>query len=143
MQGHFAFSLLGFWIGKSYVARWWSTFREITPLEFVYINAAYAALHIFRCTQLQSAERNFYQVASHIAQRSGSVIPPASPVEGHQLIYIVSIRSRSKPKIPVEFLRYIGCLVRPWNTLRPYRPVGPAIYRMDVTYFAGVVPFGH
>src|SRR6267143_4045188 len=66
-----------------------------------------------------------HDVARHVAQRAGSEVPPAAPLERGVGGVIGSLRSGPEPEIPVERRRDVVLLERPIERLGPDRPVGP------------------
>ena len=86
---------------KDYMGRRRAAFREITAFKFVYIHRSYAALYFGRVAEVEDAEWSFHQVTAHIANGSGTVVPPATPVKGHELVYIIFIGSSTQPEVPV------------------------------------------
>src|SRR5258708_2654196 len=82
-------------------------------------------------------------MTSHIAQCAGAKLPPAAPVERHEVIDIVGFYGSPEPQIPIEFLGNRWFAVGPGNSLRPYRAVGPAIHFFYITNQPGFKPFPH
>src|SRR5690606_31129603 len=118
-----------------------ATFREIALTEFVDVYASDTGVYVGRITESENAEGRFYQVTRHVTERSCSVIPPATPVKGNDLLNVVFIRRSAQPQIPIEFFGHLSFLAGPRNSLWPYRTVGPNVHRVNVTNDAGFIPF--
>src|SRR5262249_20382038 len=107
------------------------------------VYGAHAALALVRITETHGAEGGFDDVTTHVAKGARAVVPPAAPVEGHQAVDIVFMRSRSQPEVPVQLGGYRRRIGRPGFALRPNGAVGPAPDFVCVADDAGVVPFAH
>src|SRR5690606_28612714 len=143
MDFHVAGCLFGFRKCEYSVAGRRTAFGEITPFKLVYIHGSDARLYIFHVLESQDAEWCLHNVATHIAERTGAIIPPATPVERHQFVDVVFLGSRTQPKVPIKFFGYLGRLCRPLDALRPHRPVSPRIDGMYIADKPRIKPFAH
>ena len=82
-------------------------------------------------------------MAGHVTQCAGSVIPPSAPVPGMINVVVRVQFGRSGEKIPVQCVgdavRLFGCI----QSLRPDRTVGGAFHFSHLTDFSIPDPFAN
>ena len=79
-------------------------------------------------------------MASHITKCTGSIIPPATPVERQQSLEILLLGCGAQPQVEIQFRRNGVLPVGSAHTLRPYRSVRITIYGVHIADLAGIVP---
>ena len=72
-------------------------------------------------------------MAGHVAQRARTKVPPAPPVEGKVCGVVIDLFGRPKPEVPIQFLWDAVLAGGCWQTLGPYRTVGPAVDAGDIS----------
>src|SRR5580692_6378000 len=122
------------------MGRWRAAIREITLLELADIDGPYTAFRLSRITQFHHLESRRDDMAGHIAQCAGTVVPPSTPIEGDEVIHKILIGGCTQPKVPVQFSRYGDLHIGPLYTLRPYGPVSETIYFRHIPDRACAIP---
>src|SRR6266536_516438 len=84
-------------------------------------------------TKFQCTVRNVYKMTTHISQRSGSEISPATPGCRKICRIKISLRSSPQPQIPIQFFWYFKFAGGRSYALWPHRPVGPHMHGVYVT----------
>ena len=93
--------------------------------------------------EIEGPVRRIHDVTRHVAERPGAEIPEPAPLERHVRGVIRSLRSGAEPQVPVERGRNVILLERPFDRLRPDRPVGPEVHLPHRTDRARLHPFAN
>src|SRR5206468_780090 len=78
-----------------------TTIGKKSFLEKIGVYGADATFHGFRISQFQGPEWNVHNVAAHVAQSPGPVVPPAAPTERHIGFVVISVGRSTEPQLPV------------------------------------------
>ena len=100
-------------------------------------------LYFCRITQLQGCKYRLHDVASHITQSAGSVIPPSAPVPRMINLVVRTNLCRTSKQIPVQSRRNLIRLFRSVQALWPDRTVCSTFYFCHFTDFTVPDPFAN
>src|ERR1700722_20245942 len=117
-----------------------TTIREITLLELSGPYPAHTTFRLCRITQPQHLESRRNDMTTHIPKSAGAIIPPAPPIERHQVVHIIAVRRRIQTQVPIHPRRYRCFLIRPRNPLWPYGPVGETNDLRHIPDHPGPIP---
>src|SRR6185437_14314897 len=113
---------------------------EIALLEFACENTSDTTLSLRGVIEVEHLEGRSDDMATHVTQCSGTIIPPAAPVKRNEVVDVIFLRRRTEPKVPVQFRWNGGAGGGPLNALRPHRPVRKAKDLRDVADDTGTIP---
>ena len=101
------------------------------------------AFHVCGVAEVQCLEGLVQDVASHVAQRACTVVPPSAPVPGLIEVAVWVELGRACEEIPVESARYLVCFLGSVESLGPDRTVGGAVYACHLTDLTVPYPVAH